>query len=137
MSDNPDAPPDVGSAPTAPGQTEVIAGTVEHAKLLNLYPNASSYGPDHNVVMGPPVNVDVPHVQQADDTLTCTMGNWTNEPTSYVYQWVVDGSVIVGDGTDTYVVSADDIGHSMFCVVSASNDAGSTMAPASNAVVVA
>ena len=40
----------------------------------------------------PPANVDVPHVQQAGDTLTCTMGNWDGEPTGYAYQWQLDGA---------------------------------------------
>jgi hypothetical protein len=46
-------PTDVGSATTAPGQTEVVAGTVEHSQVLSSFPNASSYGPDVNVIVPP------------------------------------------------------------------------------------
>jgi hypothetical protein len=46
-------PTDVGGAPTAPGQTEVVAGTVEHQQVLNAYPNATSYAGDVNVVLPP------------------------------------------------------------------------------------
>lgn len=45
----------VGYDETLPHQEEVPAGSAEHVQLLNSYPNASSYGPDVNVVI-----VDVP-----------------------------------------------------------------------------
>lgn len=82
----------------------------------------------------PPANLDVPHVVQEND-VTCTMGNWTGEPTSYAYQWKNDGAD-VGDGTVPYAVTADDVGHTITCVVTATNAAGSTPAPPSNGVVV-
>jgi len=41
----------VGDTPTAPGQTEVIAGSVEHQQVLKAYPNATSYSSDVNVVV--------------------------------------------------------------------------------------
>jgi hypothetical protein len=83
-----------------------------------------------------PVNVDVPFVDQAGSELRCTMGNWTGEPTAYVYQWKMDGTDIPGDGA-TLPVTAADTGHSATCVVTAENAHGSTTAPPSNAVVVA
>ena len=45
---------DAGYENTLPGQVEVVAGTVEHVQLLNSYANATSYGPDHNVVVPAP-----------------------------------------------------------------------------------
>jgi hypothetical protein len=83
----------------------------------------------------PPVNVDVPHVQQEGATLNCTMGNWEGTPTGYAYQWQLDG-VDVGTDADTYTVSAADAGHTATCIVTATNDLGSTTAPPSNGVVV-
>jgi hypothetical protein len=83
-----------------------------------------------------PVNRDVPFVDQAGSELRCTMGNWTGEPTAYVYQWKMDGTDIPGDGA-TLPVTAADTGHSATCVVTAENAHGSTTAPPSNAVVVA
>lgn len=53
------APKNVGEAETQPGQVEVVAGTVEHVQVLQSYPNASSYGPDVNVVL-PPVEPPPP-----------------------------------------------------------------------------
>jgi hypothetical protein len=83
----------------------------------------------------PPVNVDVPQVSQAADTLTCTMGNWEGTPTAYAYQWQLDG-VDVGTDADTYTINAGDVGQTATCIVTATNDLGSTTAPASNGVVV-
>ena len=85
----------------------------------------------------PPVNVDVPHVSQNGTTLNCTMGNWDGEPTSYAYQWQKAGADVSGATSDTYItVPPGDVGQSFTCIVSATNDAGTTTAPPSNAVVV-
>jgi hypothetical protein len=83
----------------------------------------------------PPVNVDVPHVSQAGTVLTCTMGIWDNEPTSYAYQWQIAGTD-VGTDSASYDRAAGDVGQTATCVVTATNALGSTAAPPSNAVVV-
>jgi hypothetical protein len=80
---------------------------------------------------GAPTVVDVPHVEQAGTTLSCTMGNWTGEPTSYGYAW----SGVAGTAA-TYEVQPADVGVSASCVVTATNASGSTTAPPSNSVVV-
>jgi hypothetical protein len=84
---------------------------------------------------GPPVNVDVPHVTQAGATLNCTMGNWNGEPTEYAYAWQADGVANEATGA-TYAVKPEDAGHSLACVVTATNAMGSTTAPMSNAVAI-
>ncbi|HTI78897.1 MAG TPA: hypothetical protein VL614_00450 [Acetobacteraceae bacterium] len=82
----------------------------------------------------PPVNVDVPYVSQNGAVLSCTLGNWDGSPTSYLYLWQLDGTPV---GTaDTYPVQPADVGKSATCTVSATNDAGTTSAPVSNAIVV-
>lgn len=85
---------------------------------------------------GPPMNMDVPYVSQDADRLLCTMGNWEGTPTSYAYAWKVDGAS-VGSNAATYTTTADDVGKTATCVVTATNAAGSTVAPPSNSVVVA
>jgi hypothetical protein len=87
----------------------------------------------------PPVNVDVPYVEgigAVGEILTCTMGNWEGEPTSYVYEWKRDGEEDVGIDDPAYVIVAADAGSEIACIVTATNAAGSTEAPPSNAVVV-
>jgi hypothetical protein len=89
-----------------------------------------------------PTVVDVPHVSGngvVGDTLACTMGNWDSmqtEPHSYAYAWQTDG-VDNGATGETYSVLAGDVGKSISCVVTASNAAGSTAAPPSNAILIA
>jgi hypothetical protein len=86
--------------------------------------------------VGPPVNVDVPFVSLTGATASCTMGNWAGQPTSYAYAWHNDG--VANGATDpTYAVQPDDSGHSLACVVTATNALGSTVAPMSNSVAVA
>jgi hypothetical protein len=85
--------------------------------------------------LAPPVNVDVPFVSQSGGTLSCTMGNWRGEPSSYAYAWHNDG-VANGATGATYTVTPEDSGHGLACVVTATNALGSTVAPMSNAVVI-
>ena len=111
-------------------ETAAAGATLESSQYEPIY--GTEAGAEANA---PPVNVDVPHVQQAGDTLTCTMGNWQGEPTSYAYQWQLDGTDITG-GTATLPVVAADAGSTATCVVTATNASGSTAAPPSNALVV-
>lgn len=84
---------------------------------------------------GAPTNTTVPAVTQTGTTLNCTMGTWGGEPTSYAYAWKLD-DVAAGSDAATYEVQAGDVGKSATCVVTATNAAGSTAAPPSNAHVV-
>lgn len=84
----------------------------------------------------PPVNRDVPYVEQNGTMLACTMGNWENEPTGYAYQWHMDGEA-VGQDASWHQVTGPDVGRTATCVVTARNGLGATAAPPSNEVVVA
>jgi hypothetical protein len=86
-----------------------------------------------------PVCKTVPYVGgigTVGSTLTCTMGTWSGEPTAYAYQWQSDGNAIATATSASYVIAAGDSGHSLACVVTATNNLGSTTAAPSNAVVV-
>jgi hypothetical protein len=85
----------------------------------------------------PPVLVDVPAISGSGaigSQLTATMGNWQNEPTSYSYAWATAGAPNSAIG-DTYTVVPGDDGLEITCIVTATNAAGSTAAPPSNAIV--
>src|SRR6516164_1901299 len=71
-----------------------------------------------------PVCEDVPFISQSSSLLSCTMGNWDGEPTSYAYQWLLDGTA-AGDNAPTYDASGD-VGKDAVCVVGASNAYGLT-----------
>jgi hypothetical protein len=78
-----------------------------------------------------PVVVDAPYVggdAVAGGVLTCTKGNWSGDPTSYVYQWQRDGAVIAGEDDTSYTVTDVDVDHTIDCAVTATNAIGSTVA---------
>jgi hypothetical protein len=87
----------------------------------------------------PPVCFETPAVfgeGVVGATLNCTMGIFSGSPPTYAYQWHSDAAN-VGIDANTYLVNATDAGHSMTCVVSATNANGTGVAPPSNAVVIA
>jgi hypothetical protein len=95
---------------------------------------------DAGLAVSPPSNAVVPAVMPltaaVGDPLTCTMGEWTLEPTAYTYSWQhVGDPTEIGTG-DTYTTVAGDADTSVHCIVSATNSAGSASAPPSNAVAV-
>ena len=83
----------------------------------------------------PPVNVMVPYLQQTGDILSCTMGTWTGSPTDYAYAWWSD-STLVDEGGPDHVINPEEVNTTMTCIVTATNQYGSTSADPSNGVFV-
>src|SRR5207248_4610412 len=81
---------------------------------------------------------------QQGQTLTESHGSWTNNPTSFAYQWLqCDGEgnncqPISGATNQTYVLQPGDVGHRLKVSETASNAGGSSTpsAQAATAVVV-
>jgi hypothetical protein len=63
---------------------------------------------------------------QVGETMSCYPGSWTGEPT-IGFQWLRDGAEIAGANEESYVVTADDLGNSLQCRVTATNAAGSVV----------
>jgi len=80
--------------------------------------------------VAPPVVRDVPYAEETEGILTCTMGNWENEPTSYAYDWTRDG-LPAGSGAERSASAGV-----WACKVTATNAAGSASST-SNEVTVA
>jgi hypothetical protein len=57
-------------------------------------------------------------------TLTCSPGSWSGNPSGFSYAWLRDGQPIAGQSGSTYVVQTTDQGHSISCQVTASNGGG-------------
>jgi sugar lactone lactonase YvrE len=77
-----------------------------------------------------PANLTAPTISGepvAGHTLTCDPGTWTGSPSSMLALWQRDGAT-VANGSWTYVVSADDAGAALQCVVVAANGWGSGVA---------
>jgi hypothetical protein len=86
---------------------------------------------------GPPENVDAPYLDgtaMVGETLTSTMGNWTNVPDDYKYAWYRDGTAIAGETGESYVLGDADVGKVITAVVTATNSFGTADSPQSNGV---
>ncbi len=70
---------------------------------------------------------------KAGATLSCSRGNWKNNPTKFADQWYRDGTSLAGFTASTYRLETLDEGTTLKCVVTASNAGGHAWA-ASNAV---
>jgi hypothetical protein len=98
------------------------------------------YEPDYNandvtlnVVLDPPQNTSPPAISGSaveDETLTCGPGSWTGSPT-LAFKWLRDGVPIAGATTQTYKLTAEDVGREIRCRVTATNAAGSGEASSS------
>lgn len=123
--------PDQGGVTIVLQPEEVPVGT-----MCDSLPEAEGGNP---VIGLPPKNVDVPVVMpttaNVGDELTCTMGNWEGEPKLYSSVWVSDAVDVLTYG-GSYVVQPSDAGHSLTCIVEATNDFGAAKAPPSNAVAI-
>ncbi len=70
------------------------------------------------------------------DTLSCSTGSWSNEPTRFVYAWARDGAPVAGATSRSYAVRAADRGHALSCSVVASNAGGAGAAARSTRIAV-
>jgi YVTN family beta-propeller protein len=87
------------------------------------------------IVPPPPVNTAPPTISgtvQQGQKLTEHNGSWTNVPTSYTYRWLQCDSLgngclpIAGATSQTYVVTGEDVGHTLAVQETASNAGGSS-----------
>jgi hypothetical protein len=137
---------------TAPaGLRPGLSTNTRHTNDILLIVNAGRGGNLTPLAMGnaitaglaneiPPVNTTAPALSGTGvvgNTLTVTNGNWTYTPTSYAYSWHRGGVTIPGAAASTYVLVAADSGNNIVCIVTATNPAGSTQAPPSNAIACA
>jgi hypothetical protein len=79
----------------------------------------------------PPVNMTTPAISgtlNVGQRLNCSPGLWGNNPSSYAYEWLHDGSAINGGGGSAYTVELADAGHTLNGKVTATNRAGSASA---------
>src|SRR5215469_1634730 len=68
-------------------------------------------------------------------TYQCSNGGWTNAPTSYTFQWHINGTN-AGTNSNTYTSIPSDMGKTINCTVTATNATGSTTAPPSNSIII-
>ena len=76
----------------------------------------------------PPANEQPPTITgipRPGQTLTCQPGTWAGNPTSFAYEWQLDGQALTGQTGQTYAIANGDVGHRLTCHVAASNAGGS------------
>jgi hypothetical protein len=137
---------------TGAASTTYVARAEDVGHTIRVQETASnSFGPGAGAmsnataaVSSPPVpgNVSVPTITgtaQQGQTLTEHHGSWTNEPTSYAYEWVQCDSLgtsclpIAGAASQTYVPTSGDVGHAIRVQETASNAGGPGAAATSSA----
>ena len=91
----------------------------------------ASVGP---VLPPAPANTQLPAISKTAGTLTVSKGAWNNNPTGFTYAWEscntsgANCSAIPGATSNSYALSAADIGSTIVCVVTATGAGGSTSA---------
>lgn len=87
-----------------------------------------------------PVNTILPAISGAaiqGRTVAVSNGTWNNLPTRYAYQWMRDGAPITLAMAFIYLLTGADVGHSITCVVTATNAQGSRSAESAAIVPIA
>jgi hypothetical protein len=72
------------------------------------------------------------------ETLSCSQGVWNGQPMpTYTFQWLRDGAEIRAATANSYVVKSEDRGHTLSCVVTATNVNGHAEATSGHSVHIA
>jgi len=106
-------------------------------RSVNARANARSAGGDAAAKL--PANSVLPAItgtKTVGQTLTCSSGTWSKSP-SYAYQWLRDGSAIIGATAATRVLAAPDAGALMSCTVIATNAGVSGVATSAQTTAIA
>ena len=100
----------------------------------DLYVNvlAGDTPPGSPVAVAAPTLLGTPTV---GSQLSCLSGGFLNQPKTLTYAWLRNGAVIAGATTPTYTLTAADLGRSVACRITATNDAGSGEATSDSVVV--
>ena len=78
--------------------------------------------PASPVAVAPPTLLGTPTV---GSQLSCLSGGFLNQPTSLAYSWLRNGATIAGATTPSYTLTAADLGRSVACRITATNQHGS------------
>jgi len=84
-----------------------------------------------------PVNLDDPFITGqplAGQTLSCHPGTWSGAA-QFTFQWRRDREAITGETEPEYQLTNADVGHSIDCLVTATNSIGSTSEPSNSTLV--
>jgi uncharacterized membrane protein len=133
---------------TATTHTLVTADVGTMISCIPATTNAAGSGSGTTNAIGPIVGVPVlitapvvtgnsggPGVGAVGDVLTTTTGTWTNNPTSYIYQWLRNLGAIAGNAASRTVIAGDN-GAMVSCATYGVNAAGNSAAGFSNDIFI-
>jgi len=130
--------PQSGSKIAPSGTTAVLAGGLFDGWPSNVSAAPLGFAPQpagppppctpgSNVVNTSAPTVSGPSTTYEGDTITSSTGTWTScgnvQPSSYLYQWLRNGSPVSGATSSSYVVQVADIGQTVKSSVMACTDA--------------
>ena len=102
---------------------------------INSVGSAAATSAPTSQIAGPPVDVTPPSISgatESGDTLTVIPGTWIGFPVPVLtYQWLSNGTPIVGATNNTYLLSNADIGNLISVTETATNTSGSANATSS------
>jgi len=112
------------------------AGDTGHALTCvvtahDAVPSSASATSPAVAIPPPPANIAAPAISGTPataQTLSCSTGTWSGDPTGFTYAWTRDGAPIPGATGSTYVTVAADDGTAIACIVTAQSPQGSTQA---------
>ena len=121
----------VGSVVTVTAEAVDSAGNKSSRDLfINVL--AGDTPPGSPVAVAPPTLLGTPTV---GSQLACLSGGFLNQPKTLTYAWLRNGAVIAGATGTTYPLTAADLGRSVACRITATNDAGSGDATSESLIV--
>lgn len=111
-----------GDSPRRLRRCATLVGILVCTTLLLAPVSAATSGPR---------NLEQPYVETAGraevgETLSCYPGTWAGSGVTYTYKWQRDGAALTSG--PTHQITADDEGHWLSCVVSATDSVGTTTA---------
>jgi hypothetical protein len=138
------------SGATSSSYTLHASDVGKYVSVIVTASNAGGSGTLTSASMGPvlppaPVSSQAPAITgtaQQGKTLSVSNGTWNNAPTAYSYAWEDCNSsgancvAIRGATSNSYVLSAADVGSTIVCVVSATGPGGTTSASSNRTAVV-
>jgi hypothetical protein len=119
------------------GHTIRVVVTASNAGGATKASSEASAVVEAEATLTAPVNTAAPKIEgsaEEGQTLSATEGSWTDDPTSYGYQWEDCNSAgasctsIGGAASSTYKLTSNDVGHTIRVVVTATNGVGPTNA---------
>jgi hypothetical protein len=126
----------LGASPALVGVMDLVFGTNKEfcrANSTNGFVNLAA--PEiRDFIEGNPLppqaprggsSIEVRGVPKAGNTLTCSPGGWSGEPTiTYLFIDSASGQVLQSGPSSTYALSASDVGRAILCEVQATNAGG-------------